>query len=113
MNKVIIMLMLSLLFSCASFTNENKNYHQGYFSYLADAAIFIDCDTKEKYPVAMEGDYITMEKKYLEISKTDGQEILVRVNGKFIDRDKIEGEGKRKFLVVSKFIEFMPNRSCD
>jgi hypothetical protein len=54
-----------------------------------------------------------MEKKYLEISKTDGQEILVRVNGKFIDRDKIEGEGKRKFLVVSKFIEFMSNRSCD
>jgi copper homeostasis protein (lipoprotein) len=113
MNKVVIMLMLTLLFSCASLTHENKNHHQGYFSYLADAAIFIDCETKERYPVAMEGAYITMEKKYLEISETDGQKILVRLDGEFIERNKIEGEGKQKFLVVNKFIEFMPNESCD
>lgn len=112
MKKEFLILMLSLLYSCASFNNEEENLHKGYFSYLADAAVFIDCETKEKYPVAMEGDYITMEKKYLEISKTDGQEILVRVTGEFIKRNKIEGKGKQKFLVVNKFIEFMPNRSC-
>lgn len=113
MKKIFLILILFLLYSCSSLKNENVNLHKGYFSYFADAAMFVDCQTNEKYPVAMEGDYISLEKKYLELSVTDGQKILVKVNGKFIERDKIEGEGKRKFLIVNKFIEILPNQTCN
>jgi copper homeostasis protein (lipoprotein) len=113
MKNIILLTILTIATSCFSIKNEDEGFLKGYFSYFADAAIFLDCQTNEKYPVAMEGDYISLEKKYLELSVTDGQKILVKVNGKFIEREKIEGEGKRKFLIVNKFIEILSNQTCN
>ncbi len=113
MKKTFLFFILILISSCTSLKNEYKDFHKGYFSYFADAAMFIDCETNEKYPVAMEGDYITLEKEYLEISESGGEKILVKVNGEYIERNKIEGEGKQKYLIVNKFLEILPNQACE
>lgn len=112
MKYILLLSILILTSSCSSINSENKNILKGYFSYLADAALFIDCETNEKYPVAMQGDYITLEKEYLNVVDTAGQKVIVTLDGEYADLDKIEGEGKRKFLIVNKFIEIQPNDSC-
>lgn len=113
MKNILLLFLLVLLSSCRSFDYENKNILKGYFSYFADAALFIDCQTNEKYPVAMEGDYIALEKEYLNISQSGGEKYIVRLKGEYIERNKIEGEGRRKYLIVNKFIEIFPNQTCD
>jgi len=39
------------------------------FRYLADAAQFEECLTGRSYPVAMEGDYLALERAYLALPK--------------------------------------------
>jgi len=113
MKNPFLLSILIIMSSCSLFKNEEKDILKGYFSYMADAAIFVDCTTNKKYPVAMEGDYITAEKEYLKIVKNGGEKILVSVSGKIVERDRIEREGKRDFLVISKFHDFSPNENCN
>lgn len=111
--KRLLILVLVFMSSCSSIDTEQKYTYKGYFSYLADAAIFIDCKTNEKYPVAMEADYITAETKYLDIASTPGERILIIVNGEISKRDKIEGNGKINFMIINKFLEILPNQLCN
>ena len=113
MKNILLLFIFIFLSSCSSINTENKNILKGYFSYLADAAIFIDCETNEKYPVAMEGDYITLEEEYLKITESDGQRILVAIDGEYIERNKMEGEGKMKYLIIEKLLNIFPNQTCD
>lgn len=113
MKYILLVPILILVSSCSSITNENKNLRKGYFSYFADAALFVDCETNEKYPVAMMGDYINLEKEYLNVAESAGQKLFVLIDGEYRELDKIEGEGKRIFLIVNKFIEIEPNKACE
>ncbi len=113
MKNILLLLILILAISCSSTKITEKNIKTGYFSYFADAPLFIDCDTNEKYPVAMEGDYIFLEEEYLKIAEEAGQRILISLNGKFDERSNMEGEGKRKFLVVNKLLNIFPNETCE
>ena len=113
MKNIVLLVILITINSCSLFKSEEQNYHKGYFSYIADAAIFVDCKTNQKYPVAMEGDYIKLEEKYLQVVKTGGEKIIVTLNGKIVEKDKIEGEGRRDFLVVDKFLDIFPNENCN
>ncbi|MCP5061211.1 MAG: hypothetical protein GY936_01945 [Ignavibacteriae bacterium] len=113
MRNVVLVLFLFAISSCSFFVAEVKNIHRGYFSYFADAAMFVDCVTNEKYPVATEGDYLTLEKEYLQVVKNGGEKILIEVNGKIIKKDKVEGEGKRNFLIIEKFLNIFPNKKCN
>ncbi|MEE9430623.1 MAG: hypothetical protein V3V16_06250 [Melioribacteraceae bacterium] len=112
MKNIALLIILVVITSCSSFKNEQKNFHKGYFSYFADVGLFVDCETNEKYPVAMEGDYLALEKEYLEMAKITGEKIIVTLNGKIEKRNKMEGVGKRNFLVVKKFIGMFPNKNC-
>ena len=111
--KSIALLLLSILISCSSIENNNTNKMlKGMYSYMADAAIFTDCETNKKDPVAFEGDNISLEQAYLEIIKNPGEKIIVTLSGHFENRSKMEGDGKREFLIVDKFDRIWPNIDC-
>ena len=80
---------------------------------MADAGLFIDCKDNKRYPVAKEGDYLKLEEEYLKIVKDGGEKILVTINGEIVEKNKIEGKGTIKFLVVKKFINIFPDKKCD
>jgi copper homeostasis protein (lipoprotein) len=113
MKKIMFLLIISLLCACSQSINKENDLLRGQFSYFADAAIFVDCKTQIQYPVAKEGDYLKLEQEYLKNVKDGGEQILVELNGKIEDRKKIEGEGKRSFLIVKKFLNILPNKNCD
>lgn len=113
MKNILILGTLILITSCSSTNVGNKAIMKGYFSYFADAPLFVDCETDEKYPVAMEADYIFLEEEYLKIAETAGQKILISLNGDYIERNKMEGEGKIKYLIVNKLLNIFPNETCD
>jgi uncharacterized lipoprotein NlpE involved in copper resistance len=113
MKNIILLLILILVSSCSSTKITEKNIKTGYFSYFADAPLFVDCETNEKYPVAMEGDYIFLEEEYLKINESAGQSILISLHGKFEERSGMEGDGKRKFLIVNKLLNIFPNETCE
>ena len=113
MKKILLLSLLILACSCSSTKIENRNILIGYFSYFADAPLFIDCKTNEKYPVAMEDDYIFLEEEYLKIAESPGQRILISLNGRFDERNDMEGEGKRIFLIVNKLVNIFPYEVCE
>lgn len=84
----------------------------GMFRYMADAALFLDCRTNKLYPVAMEGAYIELERAYLDSGITGGEELMVNVEGRFLERPAMEGDRTEVSLVVDTFIAIHPERSC-
>jgi copper homeostasis protein (lipoprotein) len=113
MKNILLLVIISTISACSQSTNKENDFLKGQFSYFADAAIFIDCETNTKYPVAKEGDYLKLEQEYLKNVENGGEKVLVELKGKIEERNKIEGEGKRNFLVVEKFLNITPNKSCD
>ncbi len=84
---------------------------RGMFTYMADAALFEDCVTGRKLPVAMEGDYRALERAYLERRAEAGQALLANVEGRILDRVVMEGPA-RPTLVVERFVSLSPGESC-
>ena len=84
---------------------------KGMFTYMADAAIFVDCSSQKKYPVAMEGKYIDLEREYL-ASIDAGSPLLVTLEGRLVLRPKMEGEGESVMLVVEKLNKAWPKMDC-
>jgi len=85
---------------------------QGMYSYMADAGIFIDCATREQWPVAMEGDNATLEREYAKASPGPGTPLLITVEGRVEPRPRMEGEGQETALVVERFVRTWPNETC-
>ncbi len=117
---VILVLLLVLGFACSD-NGEHKqnkkdadtiNQIEGLFVYWADAAIITNCINGEKLPVAMEKDYIYLEKAYLEKRKSEGQVLLVRFEGHEAQRPAIEGDNTERVVIVDKFIEVMSDTIC-
>jgi copper homeostasis protein (lipoprotein) len=93
--------------------NTNSDEVQGLFIYWADAAIITDCLTGEKIPIAMEEDYISLEKAYLEKRKISGQQLLVKFKGRTASRPAMEGDKLIKVFIVEKFIQILPDTVCN
>jgi copper homeostasis protein (lipoprotein) len=84
----------------------------GMFSYLADAASFLDCATAERYPVAMEGDYLALEGAYLAARRYDAEPLLVEVRGTLSPRPGLEGDRVQTHLVVTEYVNIYPGETC-
>lgn len=114
MKNIILLCLMLVASSCmSSKIKKDKNLFKGYFSYMADAALFIDCKDNKRYPVSNESDYLKLEKEYLNTVKDGGEKILITFNGEIVEKNKIEGKGKIKFVVIKKFINIFPNKKCD
>ena len=84
----------------------------GMYSYLADASLFRDCATGERYPVAFEADNQALEAGYLAVAPEPGAEVLVKIEGRVEERPAMEGNGTELNVIPDKFIGAYPDRDC-
>ncbi len=85
---------------------------QGLFTYVADAGLFTDCLTRQRWPVATESANAELERTYLQVRQIAGAEVLVEVEGRLALRPPMEGDGPGQTLVVDRVIGAWPNRTC-
>jgi len=85
---------------------------RGMYVYMADAALFTECETGMRYPVAFEGDSVFLERAYLEARRQPGEEVLVSVEGRIAERPAMEGNQTEESLVVTRFIGVWPGETC-
>ncbi len=84
----------------------------GLFIYMADAPLFTDCTTGDRHPVAMEADYLPLERAYLESRTEPGAPLLVEFTGSIESRAAMEGDGTEKTVIVTRFERVLPGESC-
>ena len=85
---------------------------QGMYSYMADAGIFVDCATQERWPVAHEGDNATLEREYGKAQIAPGAPLLVTVEGGLDLRPKVDGRGSETTLIIQRFVRTWPRETC-
>ncbi len=86
----------------------------GMFRYLADAAGFEECLTGRVYPVAMEGDFVALERAYMasEAGGT-GTPIMASFDGEIARRPAMEGDRATPTVVVRRFVSLWPGGRCE
>lgn len=94
---------------------EPRLHLRGLFRYLADAPSLELCATGQRLPVAMEGDYLRLERAYLAAlpAGAAGQPLLVSLDGLISPRPSREPwQGPVRTLVVERFGRVHPGRAC-
>jgi copper homeostasis protein (lipoprotein) len=107
-------LMIACIFAalaCASRSAPDTEM-RGMYVYMADAALFTECVTGKRYPVAFEGDSVSLERAYLEVRQQPGVEVLVSLEGRIAERPAMEGNQTEPSLVVERFISVWPGETC-
>jgi len=87
----------------------------GMFRYMADAASLRLCATGTRLPVAMEGDYLRLERAYLAARPANaaGAPLLVTLEGLITSRPSAEfGRGPERTVVVERFVGVHPGQGC-
>ena len=94
-------------------TDVSRGLH-GMFRYLADAAMFEECLTGRAYPVAMEADYLALERAYLAMpDRAPGAAVMASFDGDITQRPPMEGTGTETTVVVRRFVGLWPDHSCE
>ncbi len=110
---IAIVLLVALFFSGCTTPKVTKNSLKiGMFSYMADAAMFVECGTNKKFAVALEDDFISLEKAYIKAVHEAGKAIKVKVEGVIALRDGMDGKTDISTLIVKKFISIVPKEIC-
>ncbi len=85
---------------------------RGMYTYMADAGRFIECSTRQSWPVAQEGDNATLESAYSRARRRDAEGALVRVVGRVAMRPRMDGSGRERTLVVERFVDIRAGERC-
>ena len=85
---------------------------RGMYRYLADAAIFRECLSGLRLPVATEEDNAALQRAYLEAVDTAGSEVLVEVTGRVVQRVPMDGGEPVATLVPVAFNAVRPGERC-
>jgi copper homeostasis protein (lipoprotein) len=85
----------------------------GMYQYMADAALFTECRTGLRLPVAMEADNIALERAYLAVAPEPGAKVLVTVEGRVALRPGMDSDTMRPTLIPERFISASPGESCE
>ena len=85
----------------------------GELRYMADAALLTECKTGASYPVAMEADWIAMERAYLDKAPEPGGPLYVTFEGSISARPKMEGDGTAATVIVERYINAWPDMRCE
>lgn len=94
-------------------TDLSRGLH-GMFRYMADAAMFEECLTGRRYPVAMEGDYLALERAYLALpGRAPGAPVMASFDGELTERPRMEGTGTVPTVVVRRFVGLWPSQTCE
>lgn len=89
---------------------ESLHWH-GEFRYLADAATFTDCASGKRWPVATLGDYLAMERNYLQVRSAPAAPLLVNFDGRLAVLPAMEGPPIEQ-IVVDRFDGSQPGATC-
>lgn len=84
---------------------------RGMFSYFADAALFEECNTGRRMPVAMEGDYLRLERAWLAGGHSVELPVMASVQGRIVERVNMEGPA-RPTVIVERFEGLSPGEQC-
>lgn len=88
---------------------ESLHWH-GEFRYLADAATFTDCASGKRWPVATLGDYLAVERNYLQ-ARAPAAPLLVNFAGRLEVLPTMEGPPIEQ-IVVDRFDGSQPGATC-
>jgi heat shock protein HslJ len=86
---------------------------RGMFLYFADAARFTECRSGRNFPVAMEADFVALQRAYLEARQLPQTPVLATVEARIAARPKMEGEGTETSVVVDRFVAVHPGAACE
>jgi hypothetical protein len=81
--------------------------------YFADAAVVTVCRTASRHPVAMDADYLAMERAYRARAKPPGSPLHVTFEGQLVERPGMEGGGTEPTMLVQRFIHAWPGETCE
>jgi copper homeostasis protein (lipoprotein) len=85
---------------------------RGMYAYMADAGLFEECLSGERFAVAQSGDNASLERAYLRYRTEPGEPLLVSLYGHYAMRPKMEGDGQQEMLVVDRFQHLHPGTVC-
>ncbi|MDX1382295.1 MAG: copper resistance protein NlpE N-terminal domain-containing protein [Thermoanaerobaculia bacterium] len=85
---------------------------RGMYRYMADAALFQECETGRSFPVAMERESLALERAYLAADLEPAAPVMAHVEAAIAQRPPMEGEGLRPTLVVARFDGLWPGETC-
>ena len=90
------------------------DFLSGEFTYMADAAMFRDCATGLRFPVAQTGDYLRTEREYTARSQVFGDPVHVRLRGHIdLMPSAEESQGLVPTLVIDSLLGFDDNQACN
>jgi heat shock protein HslJ/uncharacterized lipoprotein NlpE involved in copper resistance len=84
---------------------------RGEMIYMADAAVFTDCASGVRWPVAMTTDYLALERAYSQARTAPGEPVLVAFDGHLAAMPGMEGP-PREHMIVDAFSTAEPGRRC-
>jgi copper homeostasis protein (lipoprotein) len=85
---------------------------RGMYVYQADAASLTECQTGRRLPILIVGDHLALERAYLAARQHAGEEILVSLSGRFVERAPEPGLPLREHLIVEAFERVWPGKTC-
>jgi heat shock protein HslJ/uncharacterized lipoprotein NlpE involved in copper resistance len=85
----------------------------GEFVYMADAPRLTECLTGRSYPVAMEGDYLALERAYLDNRAEPGAPLMATFEGQISERPPMEGDGTIPTVIVDRFVNVWALERCE
>jgi len=83
----------------------------GMFVYYADSALLRECVTNRQMPVAMEGDYIELERAWLESGRNIEAPLFASIEARIEPRVNMEGP-RRPTVIVERLISTQATGSC-
>lgn len=84
----------------------------GMFRYMADAALFMDCESRQRLPVAMEEQYKALEEAYTKTRRQPDEELMVEIEGEIANRPRPDGGQPVPTLIVTRYIGVWPGETC-
>lgn len=84
----------------------------GMFRYMADAATFTECQTGQRWPVAMEGDYRALESAYTKLRREPGDELAASFDGRLAIRPNPDTRQPAPTVVVERYTGVWPGETC-
>lgn len=84
---------------------------RGMFQYMADAAVFTECLSGQRFPVVMEGAYLDLERAYLAAGGAPGAPLMAALEGRIEERPAMEGPPRRQ-LLVDRLAGLAPDETC-
>ena len=85
---------------------------QGQFTYMADAASFVECTTGLRFPVAMQEAYLNAERAYLGARPAPAEPVLMQLVARVESLPDMEETRLQPTLVIQQLITLWPGQPC-